>query len=154
MRGMVLAIALALTSCDSGEPKPPADPSKPVTSATLQTELSKVVDEVVASPPATRPNLDRETVLNDLNGSTPSALTVTAGDEAKFAAGDFDDAANTARVKKAEGLLKDFGARTPMVTSHLFQQHAKQNLSGVRLALLAQLAERRMEQVPNEGAKK
>jgi hypothetical protein len=145
------AFAASLTSCDGGGTAAPADPDKEVTSATLERELALVADECVAQPEAI---LSRDAVLKDLHDRTPKALVITAGEEAKLQNGDFNDAANLARLKKVDATSRDFGASLPVLTNHLFSRHNKQPLSGVRLALLVQLAERRVAQIPFEQSKR
>jgi hypothetical protein len=140
---------LAILGCDSKSVGPSAEPT--VTSETLRAEFDKVVAEFTAkaSPDPKKAPAAGGLVVSETMMRTPGLFQVSADDEARFKRGTFDDAANRARVALAEKTIKGKG-RPPQLAQFLLEQDRKTPLTGVRLELLAHLAERNAKAVAKE----
>jgi hypothetical protein len=135
--------------CSKGERSSGAGDT--VTSETLRAEFDKVLAEMTAgaSPDPKKAGAAGSLIVSEAMMRTPGLFQVSSGDEARFKRNAFDDAANRARVSLAEKAFKDKG-RPPQLTQYLLDQNRKTPLTGVRLELLAHLAERNAKAVAGQ----
>ena len=161
----VASLVVACAGCDSRGASSPAatgNPQEKVTSAVLTAELNRALDEFVSVPRSfarrAEPRVyDRAATLKEVSESMPDFLVVTREDEARFAKGTFDDAANRARFTKASLALDPQWGITPTFVKWLAGEDHARPLSGARLELLAHIAERESQvlaKVMQSGSKK
>ena len=159
---VISALALGVCGCDSGRTASGGSPQAKVTSTVLTNELNRALDEFVSVPRSfarrSEPKVyDRAATLKEVSTAMPDFLVVTGEDEARFAKGNFDDAANRARVQRAAPAFDPQWGITPTFVNWMLGEDHAHPFTGARLELLAHIADREtqvLSKVATQGRSK
>ncbi|HEV2294832.1 MAG TPA: hypothetical protein VGR35_13335 [Tepidisphaeraceae bacterium] len=133
--------------------RPASQPTARDAVAEVLREMDVVIDEILpdgrfpSQSPSTRPAVPKESDHDRLRREAMEVLTLAEKPPDPQERVPFDDVSNRRFVKQANGVFRDFKMRLSDVTLYLLCQHQAQELSGIRLELLARLSQGHLEQL-------